>query len=597
VTAEALTDIVARALAEDLGAGDATSAATVDEDARARATITQKQPGVLFGLDVAEATFRQLDPDVEIERLASEGEWREGGPVVRIQGRTRALLGAERTALNFLQRLSGVATATARAVKEIEGTGARILDTRKTTPGLRALEKAAVRAGGGVNHRAGLYDAILIKENHAAAAGGVGEAVRRARAASPDLPLEVEVRDDAEIDEALGAGATRVLLDNMSPDRLRAAVSRVAGRAELEASGGITLANLREVATTGVEFVSVGALTHSAVALDLSLTDAPIVLENVAGLQAEVRRLAEERDAVILAHNYQVPEIQDVAHYVGDSLGLSRQASAATESTIVFCGVHFMAETASILSPEKTVLIPDLDAGCSLADSITADELRAWKAEHPGAVVVMYVNTSAEVKAETDYCCTSSNAVGVVQHIYREHGEDTEILFGPDMWLGAYVEQRTGRGMHIWSGECHVHAGIRPADIEATRAEHPGADFLIHPECGCSTSVMEYVAAGDVDSEGVHMLSTGGMLGYAAQAKPGATAIVATETGMLHPLREAAPDTEFIAANEAAVCRYMKMITLPKLRDALRDGVHEVRVPPDVAERARVPIERMVAIS
>jgi nicotinate-nucleotide pyrophosphorylase (carboxylating) len=275
VTAEALTDIVARALAEDLGAGDATSAATVDEDARARATITQKQPGVLFGLDVAEATFRQLDPDVEIERLASEGEWREGGPVVRIQGRTRALLGAERTALNFLQRLSGVATATARAVKEIEGTGARILDTRKTTPGLRALEKAAVRAGGGVNHRAGLYDAILIKENHAAAAGGVGEAVRRARAASPDLPLEVEVRDDAEIDEALGAGATRLLLDNMSPDRLRAAVSRVAGRAELEASGGITLANLREVATTGVEFVSVGALTHSAVALDLSLTLEP----------------------------------------------------------------------------------------------------------------------------------------------------------------------------------------------------------------------------------------------------------------------------------------------------------------------------------
>src|SRR5436853_7092677 len=277
---------------------------------------------------------------------------------------------------------------------------------------------------------------------------------------------------------------------------------------------------------------------------------APLVLEDLVGLQAEVRRLAEERNAVILAHNYQVPEIQDAAHYVGDSLGLSRQAAAAAESTIVFCGVHFMAETASILSPEKTVLIPDLDAGCSLADSITADELRAWKAEHPGAVVVMYVNTSAEVKAETDYCCTSSNSVGVVEHIYREHGPDTEILFGPDMWLGAYVEQRTGRPMHIWSGECHVHAGIRPADIEATRAEHPGADFLIHPECGCSTSVMEYVAAGDVDPDGVHMLSTGGMLSY-ARSHPGATAIVATETGMLHPLRQAAPDTAFIAANEA----------------------------------------------
>jgi quinolinate synthase len=322
----------------------------------------------------------------------------------------------------------------------------------------------------------------------------------------------------------------------------------------------------------------------------------PLALEDIASLQAEVRRLAEQRDAVILAHNYQVPEVQDVAHYVGDSLGLSRQAAQAGAETIVFCGVHFMAETASILSPDKTVLIPDLDAGCSLADSITADEVREWKAQHPGAVVVMYVNTSAEVKAETDYCCTSSNAVKVVEHIYREHGADQEILFGPDMFLGAFVEQRTGKRMHVWSGECHVHAGIRPADIERVRAEHPGADFLIHPECGCSTSVMEYVAAGDIAEEGVHMLSTGGMLRYAEQAEPGATAIVATETGMLHPLRQAAPDSEFIAANEAASCRYMKMITLPKLRDALRDGVHEVRVPPAIADRARVPIERMVAI-
>jgi quinolinate synthase len=322
-----------------------------------------------------------------------------------------------------------------------------------------------------------------------------------------------------------------------------------------------------------------------------------LTLDNVPALQQEVRELARQRNAVILAHNYQVPEVQDVADFVGDSLGLSRQAASTGADAIVFCGVHFMAETASILSPDKTVLIPDLEAGCSLADSITADELRAWKAEHPGAVVVMYVNTSAEVKAETDYCCTSSNAVAVVEHIYREHGPDTEILFGPDMWLGAYVEQRTGRRMHVWSGECHVHAGIRPADIEDTRAAHPGADFLIHPECGCSTSVMEYVASGDVDAQGVHMLSTGGMLDYARQAPPGGTAIVATETGMLHPLRQVAPDTEFIAANEAASCRFMKMITLPTLRDSLRDLVHEVRVPPEVADRARVPIERMVAIS
>ena len=312
---------------------------------------------------------------------------------------------------------------------------------------------------------------------------------------------------------------------------------------------------------------------------------------------AEVRRLADERGAVVLAHNYQVPEIQDVAHHTGDSLYLSRVAAETDAREIVFCGVHFMAETAKILSPDKTVLLPDLDAGCSLADSITADQLRAWKARHPDAIVVMYVNTTAEVKAETDYCVTSSNAVAVVEHIYRERGDDAEILFGPDMFLGAYVEKMTGRRMHVWDGECHVHAGIRPRDISEMRAAHPGADFLIHPECGCSTSVMEYVAAGDVAPEGVHMLSTGGMLDYAKTAQPGTTAIMATEVGMLHPLRMAAPDVDFVAANEAASCRYMKMITLPKLRDALRDGKPVVKVPAAIAERARVPIERMVAIA
>jgi quinolinate synthase len=346
----------------------------------------------------------------------------------------------------------------------------------------------------------------------------------------------------------------------------------------------------------------------------------------ITAMQAEVRELAAERRAVILAHNYQVPEVQDVAHYVGDSLGLSRRAATADGEAIVFCGVHFMAETASILCPDKTVLIPDLDAGCSLAASIDAEQLAAWRAEYPDGVVVMYVNTTAEVKALTDYCCTSANAVDVVRHIYETHGEDTEILFGPDMWLGAYVEKELGRRMHVWDGECHVHAGIRPADIEATRAAHPGADFLIHPECGCSTSVMEYVAAGDVSAEGVHMLSTGGMLKYAESAtaltagepglqvkEPGlegssqatdATgdagkvreAIVATEVGMLHPLRMAAPDIEFIPANAEASCVYMKMITLPKLRDALREMKYEVRVPEEIAVRAKVPIDRMVAL-
>jgi quinolinate synthase len=344
--------------------------------------------------------------------------------------------------------------------------------------------------------------------------------------------------------------------------------------------------------------------------------------QEIADLQAEVRALAAERHAVILAHNYQVPEVQDVADYVGDSLGLSRVAAAAEGDVIVFCGVHFMAETASILCPEKTVLIPDLDAGCSLAESIDFDQLAAWKATYPDGVVVMYVNTTAEVKALTDYCCTSSNAVDVVRHIYATHGPDTEILFGPDMWLGAYVEKELGKRMHVWDGECHVHAGIRPADIDAIRAEHPGADFLIHPECGCSTSVMEYVAAGDVSAQGVHMLSTGGMLKYAKDAEQEAVAgeaaagqhavaehdatgshvakrreaVVATEIGMLYPLRMAAPDIDFIPANSEAYCKYMRMITLPKLRDALREMQFEVRVPEDIATRAQVPIDRMVAL-
>jgi quinolinate synthase len=321
-----------------------------------------------------------------------------------------------------------------------------------------------------------------------------------------------------------------------------------------------------------------------------------LTLDNIPALQSEVRALAAERGAVILAHNYQLPEVQDVADFVGDSLGLSQQAARTDAEVIAFCGVHFMAETASILSPDKSVLLPDPDAGCSLADSITAPQLRAWKAKHPGAITVMYVNTTAEVKAETDYCVTSSNAVQVVEHIYREHGDDTEILFGPDMFLGAYVEKVTGRRMRVWDGECHVHAGIRPSDIREMRESHPDADFLIHPECGCSTSVMEYVAAGDVDPDGVHMLSTGGMLGYAQTAPAGTTAIVATETGMLHPLQMARPDVDFVAANEAASCRFMKMITLPKLRDALREMAPVVKVPEHVAERARLPIERMVAI-
>jgi nicotinate-nucleotide pyrophosphorylase (carboxylating) len=268
--------VVARALAEDVGAGDLTTQATVPPGAGAVARITQKAPGVVFGLDCAQATFRALDPDARFERLADEGAWREGGPVLAIEAGAAAILTGERTALNLLQRLSGVATLTARYVAAVEGTGATILDTRKTTPGLRLLEKAAVAAGGGANHRIGLFDAILIKENHIAMAGGVGEAVRKARAASPGVLVEVEARTEADVEEALEAGAPRILLDNMAPEAMRAIVARVGDRAELEASGNVTLATIRAVAETGVDFISVGALTHSAPALDLSLLLEPL---------------------------------------------------------------------------------------------------------------------------------------------------------------------------------------------------------------------------------------------------------------------------------------------------------------------------------
>ncbi len=314
--------------------------------------------------------------------------------------------------------------------------------------------------------------------------------------------------------------------------------------------------------------------------------------ELIADLQGEIRTLARERNAVVLAHNYQRPEVQDVADYVGDSLGLSREAAKTKAGVIVFCGVHFMAETAAVVSPDKTVLLPDLAAGCSLASTIDADQLRAWKAEHPGAVVVSYVNTTAEVKAETDYCCTSGNALEVINAIPA----DTEILFCPDMFLGAHVKRMSGReNIHIWMGECHVHAGIDPEDIRLKRAQHPGAEFLIHPECGCSTSVLEALSAGDVDPEGVQTLSTEGMIRRPAPTETNEF-IVATEVGILHRLRRENPAKTFYAANDRAVCTYMKVTTLPKVRDALRYMQHPITVPPDIAQRARRSIERMIAI-
>jgi quinolinate synthase len=284
--------------------------------------------------------------------------------------------------------------------------------------------------------------------------------------------------------------------------------------------------------------------------------------------------------------------VQDVADYVGDSLGLSREAAKTEADIIVFCGVHFMAETAAILSPSKTVLLPDLAAGCSLASTIDADALRQWKEEHPGAVVVAYVNTTAEVKAESDYCCTSGNAVEIVNSIPA----DTEILFLPDMFLGAHVRRVTGReNIHVWMGECHVHAGIDPEHIMQRRAEYPGAEFLVHPECGCATSVVDAVSAGAIDPEGVQILSTEGMI-RRPQISDAQTFVVATEVGILHRLRRENPTKRFVPANDLAQCAYMKVTTLPKVKRALEHLEHRITVPHDVAMRARLAIERMVAI-
>ena len=318
-----------------------------------------------------------------------------------------------------------------------------------------------------------------------------------------------------------------------------------------------------------------------------------VAIHDVQAMQGEIRRLARERHAVILAHNYQVPEVQDVADVVGDSLGLSRAAARTDADVIVFCGVHFMAETAAILNPARRVLLPDLEAGCSLADTIDARQLRAWKARHPDAVVVTYVNTTAEVKAESDYCCTSGNARAVIEAIPA----DRPVLFAPDMFLGTYLERVTGRSMHVWPGECHVHAGILPADLERARREHGDADLLVHPECGCASSCMYWAAAGDVDAARTRVLSTEGMIEH-ARTSPSREFVIATETGILHRLRKEVPDADkrFHAVSERAICRYMKRITLDRVLRSLRDDVHQVTVPEPVAERARRALERMVEL-
>jgi quinolinate synthase len=314
--------------------------------------------------------------------------------------------------------------------------------------------------------------------------------------------------------------------------------------------------------------------------------------DEIRALQGEIRTLAKARNAVILAHNYERAEVQDVADYVGDSLGLSRKAAATDADVIVFCGVHFMAETATILAPKKRVLLPDLRAGCSLAATITADDVRAWKAKFPGYIAVGYVNTTAEVKAELDYCCTSGNVLDVIDAIPADQG----ILFCPDFFLGAHVRRmRPGRKVEVWLGECHVHKDINPHTLELMRAAHPAAEVLVHPECGCAGQLVYAMGQGDIPTDGVHIASTERMV-QLVKERPAKEFIVATETGIMHRMQHEAPEKQFYAADRAAVCAYMKTITLESTRDALKLDQFHVTVPPEIAARARLALDRMVAL-
>jgi quinolinate synthase len=318
-----------------------------------------------------------------------------------------------------------------------------------------------------------------------------------------------------------------------------------------------------------------------------------MLVQDTSKLKGDILRLKKEKDVVILAHNYQIPGIQDVADFTGDSLGLSRQAAKVDQKTILFCGVHFMAETAAIICPDKKVLIPDLQAGCSLSDSITLDELKNWKKQHPDAIAVGYVNTTAEIKSELDYCCTSSNAVNVVKAI----PENKEILFLPDMFLGSYVAKMTGRkNMHIWAGECHVHAGITPDDITKKLDSMKDTEFVIHPECSCTTPMLYDLASGSFDDRKVSILSTEGMLNHVKDSKT-KNFVVATETGILYRMRRDNPGKTFVPASEKAECQHMKMNTLEKVYDSLVEDKYEVSVPKEIADKARLAIDRMLAIS
>ncbi|PWH18918.1 MAG: hypothetical protein DDG58_05860 [Ardenticatenia bacterium] len=625
----AAAPLIELALAEDIGTGDVTTETTLSPESQVHGYIVAKASGIIAGLPVAEMVFRYVASTVRFIARVGEGEEVSPGTLIaEVTGPAHAVLAAERTALNFLQRMSGVATLTRCFVDAVACTATTILDTRKTIPGWRALDKYAVRMGGGANHRMGLYDMILIKDNHVAAAGGIRLAIERARAAHPHLPIEVEVRNLEELQEALAITppVDRILLDNMSVEQMRQAVSIAAGRVPLEASGGITLGRAVEIAETGVDYISVGALTHSAAALDISMELAtahrpPTPSERSTRIAEIKARLG--RQVLILAHHYQRDEIIAHADVIGDSLELARQAARSDAAVIVFCGVHFMAETSAILArPGQDVVMPDPAAGCYLANTATLDAVQsAWErlAEVFGDAErvftpVTYINSSAALKA---FCgchgglvCTSSNAARVL-HAALEQRE--RVFFFPDQHLGRNTARRMGiapeeillwsRGhppsaeairkakVVLWPGACNVHQRFRPQDVLAVRRQFPDVRILVHPECK-----QEVVALADDTGSTRHIIE------QVQAAAPGTRWAIGTEARLVQRLQRQHPEQQIMLLSEAPpFCRTMGQTTAEKLLQLLEalargERPHRITVDQEIAHWARIALERMLAL-
>jgi quinolinate synthase len=622
--------LIELAIAEDIGPGDATSEATLPQDSRLRGRIVAKAPGVVAGLPVAQAVFQRVDPTIRFVAHVQDGQEVVAGELIaEVTGPARRLLAAERTALNFLQRMSGIATLTRDYVDAVATTGATILDTRKTLPGFRALDKYAVRAGGGTNHRLALFDMVLVKDNHIDGAGGISPAVAGARAQYPDLPIEVEVRNLEELRETLDMDPLldRILLDNMDLETMRQAVSLASGRVPLEASGGVTLERVTQIAHTGVDYISVGALTHSVQALDISMkVTQPDEPDSQSELPRRIRAIKRELgdSLAILGHHYQRDEVLAFADLRGDSLKLSRDATQAGAEFILFCGVHFMAEVAAVLAqPGQHVLIPDLMAGCYLADTATLGAVQAaWNgldralgAADAEFTPITYVNSSAALKA---FCgkhgglvCTSSNAESVLRWALRQR---PRVFFFPDQHLGRNSARRMGipwekmllwnpsrppgaeairlAEIVLWPGACNVHQRFLPEHVQKVRAHHPQVRVIVHPEC--RTAVVD--AADDAGS-------TAYIIHQVESAPPGTVWAIGTESRLVQRLaRQHREQTILSLADVPPFCATMGQITLhnlAELLESLRRGEvrNVVTVEPETARWARVALERMLNLS